>query len=114
MCVCSLIILSINRNSKVTTLSFSLSPSLLISLLQNADEYVGVVDTFDMEVLSWEPRIVLLRNFLNQEERTYLIDVARERMQRSTVVGGDGVCVCVCVRENGEGESEGERRERSE
>ncbi|KAJ1696985.1 hypothetical protein LUZ63_005497 [Rhynchospora breviuscula] len=38
------------------------------------------------EVLSWSPRIILLRNFLSLEECDYLRAIAKPRLQISTVV----------------------------
>jgi prolyl 4-hydroxylase len=47
-----------------------------------------------MEVLSWEPRIILYRGFLSEEECDYLVKKATPRLARSGVVeegGGDGI-----------------------
>uniref|UniRef100_A0A1D1YH63 procollagen-proline 4-dioxygenase n=1 Tax=Anthurium amnicola TaxID=1678845 RepID=A0A1D1YH63_9ARAE len=38
------------------------------------------------ELLSWEPRAFLYHNFLSKEECEYLIDLAKPRMEKSTVV----------------------------
>ncbi|KAM0946891.1 putative procollagen-proline 4-dioxygenase [Dioscorea sansibarensis] len=38
------------------------------------------------EVLSWEPRAFLYHNFLSKEECEYLMELAKPRMEKSTVV----------------------------
>ena len=58
----------------------------------------GVVDTFDIEVVHWSPRIISLRNFLKKEECEHLIKLTKERLERSTVVGGDGVTYLILRR----------------
>lgn len=41
---------------------------------------------YDMEVLSWTPRIVLFHNFLSNEECDHMIQQAKPHLKRSTVV----------------------------
>ncbi|KAM0942262.1 putative procollagen-proline 4-dioxygenase [Dioscorea sansibarensis] len=40
------------------------------------------------EVLSWEPRAFIYHNFLSKEECEYLINLAKPKMEKSTVVDG--------------------------
>ncbi|KAG0584102.1 hypothetical protein M758_3G185000 [Ceratodon purpureus] len=44
---------------------------------------VGLVK---QEIISWQPRIILLHNFLSADECDHLIDLARPRLMKSTVV----------------------------
>ncbi|OAY76723.1 putative prolyl 4-hydroxylase 3 [Ananas comosus] len=39
-----------------------------------------------MEVISWEPRAFVYHNFLSKDECEYLIELAKPRMEKSTVV----------------------------
>lgn len=51
-------------------------------------------ETFDIEVLSWNPRIILLHNFLNKKECDHLISQATPHLERSEVIdqeSGGGV-----------------------
>lgn len=43
-------------------------------------------ETFDIEVLSWNPRVVLLHNFLNNKECSHLISQATPKLGRSDVI----------------------------
>eukprot|EP00884_Botryococcus_braunii_P010199 jgi/Botrbrau1/19180/Bobra.0077s0088.2 len=45
--------------------------------------------TGSVEVVSWSPRAFLYKNFLTEEECDYIIDHARARMSKSTVVDND-------------------------
>ncbi|KAK9948340.1 hypothetical protein M0R45_003921 [Rubus argutus] len=42
-----------------------------------------------VEVISWEPRAFVYHNFLTKEECDYLIDLAKPRMEKSTVVDSE-------------------------
>jgi prolyl 4-hydroxylase len=68
---------------------------LCLSLIGTAANIHAKSETFDIEVLSWNPRIVLLRNFLNQKECDHLISQATPRLARSDVIneelGGEGI-----------------------
>lgn len=59
---------------------------LCLSLIGTAANIHAKPETFDIEVLSWNPRIVLLRNFLNQKECDHLIAEAESRLERSDVI----------------------------
>ncbi len=59
---------------------------LCLSLLATAATTYAKQETFDIEVLSWNPRVVLLRNFLNQKECDHLIAEALPRLERSGVI----------------------------
>ncbi|KAF3440353.1 hypothetical protein FNV43_RR18637 [Rhamnella rubrinervis] len=42
-----------------------------------------------VEVISWEPRAVVYHNFLTKDECEYLIELAKPKMQKSTVVDSE-------------------------
>lgn len=51
-------------------------------------------EKFDIEVLSWSPRIILLRNFLSEKECNHLQTKAKPHLKRSEVInesGGEGL-----------------------
>lgn len=44
----------------------------------------------NINVLSWDPRILLIHNFISDEECDHLIELGRNKVKRSKVVGEDG------------------------
>jgi prolyl 4-hydroxylase len=59
---------------------------MCLVLLGTAATIEAKQETFDIEVLSWNPRIVLLRNFLNDKECAHLISAATPKLERSDVI----------------------------
>ncbi len=59
---------------------------LCLSLLGIAATIEAKQETFDIEVLNWSPRVVLLRNFLNDRECAHLISQATPKLERSEIV----------------------------
>nr|XP_043633448.1 probable prolyl 4-hydroxylase 10 [Erigeron canadensis] len=60
------------------------------SIVQNDTDAArsdGCSDGLDhsVEVISWEPRVVIYHNFLSKKECEYLINVAKPHMRRSTI-----------------------------
>jgi hypothetical protein len=47
--------------------------------------------SYNVEVISWSPRVYLLSNFLSDEECDHFMRLAEKKLERSTVVGGDGL-----------------------
>lgn len=67
---------------------------LCLSFLGTAVTIEAKQETFDIEVLNWNPRIILLRNFLNNKECAHLISQATPKLERSETIneetGGEG------------------------
>ncbi|OMO83434.1 Oxoglutarate/iron-dependent dioxygenase [Corchorus olitorius] len=66
-------------------------PNDLSSIQHNvvdSDEEEGRAEQW-VEVISWEPRAFIYHNFLSKEECEYLIELAKPRMEKSTVVDSD-------------------------
>ncbi|HSX13815.1 MAG TPA: hypothetical protein VLE96_05285, partial [Chlamydiales bacterium] len=59
---------------------------LCLNLLGIAATIEAKQESFDIEVLNWNPRIILLRNFLNNKECTHLISQAIPKLERSETV----------------------------
>jgi prolyl 4-hydroxylase len=69
---------------------------LCLSLLGTTATIEAKQETFDIEVLNWNPRIVLLRNFLNNKECAHLISQAIPKLDRSETLdeeSGEGKIV---------------------
>ncbi len=60
-----------------------------LSLLAIAVTMEAKQETFDIEVLNWNPRIILLHNFLNKKECAHLIAQATPRLERSETLDGE-------------------------
>lgn len=67
---------------------------LCLSLLVTAVTIEAKQETFDIEVLNWNPRIILLHDFLNTTECAHLISQAAPKLERSETIneesGGEG------------------------
>jgi prolyl 4-hydroxylase len=59
---------------------------LFLSVLGTVATLDAKQETFDIEVLSWNPRIVLLHNFLNEKECAHLVSQAKPKLERSGVI----------------------------
>jgi len=59
---------------------------LCLNLLGIAATIEAKQETFDIEILNWNPRIILLRNFLNNKECAHLISQAIPKLERSETV----------------------------
>jgi hypothetical protein len=79
-----LMYLFLSKSDKSTTIATSVVDPALNALAVSTDAY----DPFKyMSVLSWKPRIFLYKNFLSAEECDYLINLGRDKLERSKVVG---------------------------
>jgi prolyl 4-hydroxylase len=59
---------------------------LCLSLLGTYATMEAKQETFDIEVLSWKPRIILLHNFLSNQECAHLISQATPKLERSKTI----------------------------
>lgn len=62
---------------------------LCLSAIGTAVMVEAKQETYDIEVLNWSPRIVLLHNFLNSKECAHLIAEATPKLQRSETINED-------------------------
>ncbi|KAL0479459.1 prolyl 4-hydroxylase [Acrasis kona] len=60
------------------------------ALLAVADDKDNHFDPFkNVQIISWEPRVFVYKNFLSSSECQYLIDCGKDHLSRSQVVGQD-------------------------
>lgn len=82
-----------------TLLSTALCLLALLSSCASNDENISTIKELNqnplleknvkIEVLSWSPRIFMVRNFLTDQECDYIIELAKPKVARSTVIDNE-------------------------